>query len=250
MRKTFYCIAAAALLAFSCTEKGGITSIEGRNIIVENNCSQHGATKTRAVIENRRHAIDSIKSPIIGEAAITLTVQAPESTLMNFAADALLNEAKRHTNKNIDVAITNKGGLRSELNAGTITFGDIYNVFPFENTLTLLTLNGAQLMTLFNEIAAQGGEAVSGARLIISPDGKLLNASVNGKPVVPSKNYTIATSDYLSQGNDGLHTLKEGTEREGFAVSIRDMMIEHIARLHKDGKAIEATIDGRITIKE
>ncbi|MBQ2786337.1 MAG: 5'-nucleotidase C-terminal domain-containing protein [Bacteroidaceae bacterium] len=239
------------LMSIACThEQKCNLIIEGRNILVAALENEQGAEKVRAIINKGQKLIDSIKAPIIGTASMTLTVNTPESTLMNFAADALLTEARRHSSQKIDIAVTNKGGLRNDIHKGNITFGDIYNVFPFENTLTLLTLNGEQLRQLFSEIAAEGGEAISGARLTISPDGELISATVDGKPINPSANYRIATSDYLSQGNDGLHTLAKGSEKENLGVTIRDIMINHIAQLHSNGVSVSATTDGRITITE
>ena len=119
-----------------------------------NNGTNGGAGEVRAILERGRVAVDSIKRPVIGHASMKLEKYVPESPLMNFAADALLQTARECTGQHIDIAITNKGGLRSNINAGTVTFGDIYNVFPFENTLALLTLNGAQLMQLCREIYA------------------------------------------------------------------------------------------------
>ncbi len=209
-----------------------------------------GAEEVKAIIEKYRAVIDSIKAPVIGTAAADLTVCPPESPLMNFAADALHKMAQLHCKQKIDIAITNKGGLRSNITKGNITYGDIYNVFPFENTLALLTLNGKQLTTLFEEIARVGGEPISGARLTITRDGKLLNATVAGKRIEPEREYLIATSDYLSQGNDKLFTLGKGSNKTIKSdITIRDLMIQYVTALHEEGKAVKATTDGRITIK-
>jgi 2',3'-cyclic-nucleotide 2'-phosphodiesterase (5'-nucleotidase family) len=205
----------------------------------------------RAILEKGSAAVDSIRKPVIGAAAHALEKYPPESPLMNFTADALLFMARKCTGQSVDVAITNKGGLRSNLGKGDITFGDIYNVFPFENTLALLTLNGEQLLQLCGEIASVGGEAISGMRLVITKDGKLVEATVGGKAVEKSRSYRVATSDYLAQGNDKMTTLALGTEREvQSGITLRDLMVQYIAFLTKDGKALSAECDGRITIRE
>lgn len=200
-----------------------------------------------------RMAVDSIKAPIIGYAENPMSISLPESSLMNFAADALRETARKHSKEKIDVAITNKGGLRSELEAGAITFGDIYNIFPFENTLTLLTLDGCRLLQLLDEIAQAGGEPISGVRMSIVLDEesdkyKLADATVGGEKIVHDKQYRIATSDYLSQGNDGLSTLALGTDRKTFGITIRELMVEYIAARHSKGEKISATADKRISI--
>lgn len=249
MRHRISAILLAALL-LSCSNGKTLTAIEAGNIAVTHIEKNDGATKVRAILEKSRAAVDSIKAPVIGTAAMELAVYPPESPLMNFAADALRTMAQQHSDTPIDIAITNKGGLRSTLPQGIITFGDVYNVFPFENTLALLTLNGNELLQLFAEIAKVGGEAISGARLTITPAGELLTATVNGKPVAAEREYRIATSDYLSQGNDKLYTLAKGRDKVIKSdITIRDLMIQHIAHQHSRGKAVEASTDGRITVK-
>ncbi len=235
----------------SCIRKKELVSVEGGNIKVEAVSRVDGAGEVRAILEGARLSVDSIKRPVIGEASMTLEKHIPESPLMNFAADALLLMARESAGEHIDVAITNKGGLRSNISAGKITFGDIYNVFPFENTLALLTLTGEQLMQLCREIASVGGEAISGMTMVITPQGEFVSAAVGGKPVDPTRNYRVATSDYLSQGNDKMTALSLGTERlVRNDVTIRDLMVQYIKRLAAEGKTVSAECDGRITVKE
>lgn len=235
----------------SCIRKKELVSVEGGNIKVEAVSRVDGAGGVRTILESARRSVDSIKRPVIGEASMALEKYIPESPLMNFAADALLIMARESTGEHVDVAITNKGGLRSNIPAGKITFGDIYNVFPFENTLALLTLTGEQLMQLCREIASVGGEAISGMTMVITPQGELVSAAVGGRPVDPTRNYRVATSDYLSQGNDKMTALALGTERlVRNDVTIRDLMVLYIKRLAAEGKALGAECDGRITVKE
>lgn len=239
------------MLVVSCTRRKELVSVEGGNVKVEAILCQDGAAEVRAILERGRLAVDSIKRPVIGEAAVALEKYIPESPLMNFAADALLVMAREVTGERVDVAITNKGGLRSNIPAGTITFGDIYNVFPFENTLALLTLSGEQLIQLCREIASVGGEAIAGMRLVITKQGELVSATVDGKPVEAARSYRVATSDYLSQGNDKMTALALGTERDiRNDVTVRDLMVQYIKKMSAGGKALEAKCDGRITVEE
>ena len=255
MRIIKFLIGAFLLLfcATSCKEQSSQIIIEGRCIPIKAFEINDTNNATHKIIRCAQEVIDSIKAPIIGYSDSRLTAYNPESPLMNFAADALRSTAQRHSRLKIDVAITNKGGLRNDIAAGDITVGDIYRVFPFENTLTLLTLSGEQLLRLFNEIAAAGGEPISGAKIVITPAGesyKVASATVGGQNIEPQKSYCIATSDYLSQGNDGLTTLGEAKERIILPISIRDLMIEYITDLHKQGKTLSAKEDDRIEIKE
>lgn len=238
----------ATVILCSCNETPKkIVAIECGNIKVTGSNSKAGAENVRTILEKYKPTIEQVKAPVVGTSQAELTSYKPESPLMNFAADAIFEIAQRE--QKTDLALTNKGGLRNILPKGELTFGDIYNVFPFENRLTYLTLNGAQLMRLFGDIAKVGGEAISGARLVISTDGKLIEATVGGKAVNPEQNYRIATLDYLAEGNDKLYTLAEGSDVQITNLSLRDLIVNYIAELHSQGKPINATLDGRITIK-
>ena len=241
-------------LLLSCRNECNVTIMGGGSVKVvgslENNTGP-SISALQSIVQKGREAIDDIKRPVIGEAALPLKKFIPESPLMNFAADALYVMAQRYSNVPIDIAITNKGGLRSDLPQGTITFGDIYNVFPFENTLAMLTLDGGQLQQLCREIASVGGEAVCGLELQITPDGDLLEATVRGKAIDPAKNYRIATSDFLSQGNDKMTALALGVDRDVRSdVTIRDLMVQYIKELASKGKKLTAKCDGRIKVKK
>ena len=251
---------ATLLLATACQKEYNIKSIEGCTIAVTEVSSRDSIpTYIIELIKRGEKSVDSIKSPVIGHALTTMTVEAPESSLMNFAADALREQAQRHTRQRIDVAVTNKGGLRSEITEGAITFGDIYNVFPFENRLVLITLNGEQMLRLFAEIAKEGGEPISGARMEIIgyPDNpRCGRVRIGGKEITADnkedlkREYRIATSDYLAQGNDGLTTLAEGYNKKEYAITIRELMIDYIARNHKKTKGVTAHKDGRVKLIE
>ena len=250
MKHSYLVITLLAAALCSCTQKEQTLRIEAGNIKVTAIENKSGAAEVRAILERNKAYVDSIKSPVLGEAAVALEKYIPESPLMNFAADALMEMAQLHSEQKIDIAITNKGGLRSNIAAGTVTFGDVYNVFTFENRLALLTLTGEQLTLLCKEIAKVGGEAISGMRLEITKEGKLVDATVNGKAIEPQVTYRIATLDYLAQGNDNLTTLAQGADLEVTKLLLRDLMVEYIKKETANGRKISATCDGRITVKE
>ena len=108
------------------------------------------------------------------------------------------------------MGLVNMGGLRNVLTEGPITCSNIYEILPFENSLCVVTLKGVYLKQLFESIAARGGEGVSGVKLRITKSGKLLGATVAGKPVVDDKLYTVATIDYLADGNSDMTALDSG----------------------------------------
>ena len=103
----------------------------------------------------------------------------------------------------------NMGGLRSSLPAGEITFETIYEITPFENTLCIIEMTGKDVRRLFEDMARVHGEGLSGAQLVISKDGKLLDAKVGGQELDDDRTYTVSTIDYLAEGNDHLDTFRK-----------------------------------------
>ena len=120
--------------------------------------------------------------------------------MSNLVADILREAAAEVLGKPADMGLVNMGGLRSTLTAGDITMEDAYEILPFENALCVLTVKGSTLRQLFENIAYRLGEGVSGVSLQVSRDRKLLGGTIGGKPVEDDKLYTVATVDYLAEG--------------------------------------------------
>jgi 5'-nucleotidase len=78
--------------------------------------------------------------------ALTRSMSAAgESVLGDFIADA--QRAAVHA----DIGLMNPGGLRADLSAGTVTWGDILTVHPFGNRILALNMTGAQLLRTLEE---------------------------------------------------------------------------------------------------
>lgn len=189
-------------------------------------------------------------SPVIGECATTLEAKKPESPLSNLLADVLRNGATAYLGKPADVGVMNMGGIRNVLPAGPIRFSDVFQVTPFENTLSILEMSGSNLRQLFTQIAANNGEGLSGAQLVISENRTLISATVGGKELVDDQLYHVATIDYVADGNNGMIAFKEAASRvEPDGETIRKLFLDYVHQMTQAGKKIEAKVEGRITIK-
>ena len=90
--------------------------------------------------------IETVKSRVIGTASHTLSK--PE--IGNIGAQSLYRYAKKkYPNYSIVAAFINTYGVRQTVSAGNVTFGDIYSVFPFDNTNNLCTITGRNLRKNF-----------------------------------------------------------------------------------------------------
>ncbi|MBI3556608.1 MAG: bifunctional metallophosphatase/5'-nucleotidase [Deltaproteobacteria bacterium] len=150
-----------------------------------------------------------------------------ENALANLIADSIRLMASEVAGA--DFALINAGGIRGEqLPAGSLTYADVFNVLPFDNSLTVVNMRGAELRRLL-EIALSGGHGVGGIsglrvkRQAAAPgqrgswdrdldgDGKKEDWERNliveitddaGTPLDDEKYYKVATMDFLVSGGD------------------------------------------------
>jgi 5'-nucleotidase/UDP-sugar diphosphatase len=152
-----------------------------------------------------------------------------ENSLLNLVCDAL-REAS-----GAQAALYNVGGVRSDLQKGTIKFWDLATVFPFQNKLILLKTSGKQLKKALE--TQQLG--VSGIRYRIA-SGKLVTATIDGKPIEDEKLYTIATTDFIEE-----RTFEEVFERKVIADDYREAIVAYI----QARKTVTPVLDGRRVIE-
>lgn len=186
---------------------------------------------------------------IVGHAEIAMDKKMPESLLGNFMADAFLAMAKEKFNTQVDVALMNYGGIRlTQLPAGPVTRGKIFELMPFDNLLVLQRLKGSELQVLLDLMAARGGWPVAGMKMQIK-DKKAVNVTIGWQPLDPAKIYVVANSDFLANGGDDLHVLRTiPQENKGYLM--RDALFDYIEELKKRGKNIGAAIENRVSNAE
>ncbi len=95
-----------------------------------------------------------------------------------------------------DVAVLNRKGLRQGLPAGVVTKASVYSVLPWENSLMVVKVKGADLVTALSNPEAVFSGAVKAGKGF--KDAK-------GKAIDPKREYTVVTSDYLYFGGDGFN---------------------------------------------
>jgi 5'-nucleotidase len=128
---------------------------------------------------------------------------AEESAEGNLFADLM-----RAARPGSDVAITNGGGLRADLPAGELTYGQLYTAMPFDNRFATVRLTGADLrrLVLANLRVDSGILSVSGFRVAASCQAENLVVSLvreDGTPLGDADRITLVTSDFLATGGDG-----------------------------------------------
>lgn len=232
-----------------CHSSYQVTDLVGGRVEMNSAFDKNPDPQAMAILAPYKAKIDSMMSPVIGRSAVNMRAYRPESPLSNLVADILREAATEYTGETADIGIVNIGGLRNDLPQGNITYGDIYEIVPFENSLCILTLQGEDLEDLFEEIAKVHGEGLSGACLEITEDGELVSATVKGKEINEDKMYTVATINYLAEGNDGMPSFTKAKEMvcpQG--ATLRKVFLDYVARFTEQGKEVDAGLEGRIKL--
>lgn len=168
-----------------------------------------------------------ISADIPGRGATT-----PEAPLGDLIADAQLAHGKS-LDPETDLALMNPGGIRSDLvykasgseGDGVVTYGEGFTVQPFSNTVNLVDLTGAQLVTGLKQQVSGANEASpkilqisdgltytldmtkSGADRVVADSIKL-----GGEVIDPAATYRVAMNSFLAGGGDGFAELGKGAK--------------------------------------
>ncbi len=242
---------AVALGVASCRSGYEVARVEGNRVAMDSTWDAHPSAEALALLAPYKAGVDSMMQQVLGTSAMSMDRYRPESPLSNLVADVLRQAATDVLGKPADMGLVNIGGIRNSLTQGPITMATAYELLPFENSLCVLTLKGDVLRQLFENIAGNMGEGVSGVRLQISRDGRLLDATIGGKLLDENRTYTVATIDYLAEGNDGMRALPLAESRIcPPGATLRSLFIAYVERLEKSGQAVAARIEGRVTLKD
>lgn len=137
----------------------------------------------------------------------------------------------------VDIAIQNGGGLRRDMPAGDITMGLMYEIMPFDNTLMVVELTGADLKkNIDNGLKPEGSRAGSFSGLEVSYDlnkpagERILSMTLaDGTPVEMDKVYKVVSNDFLVEttGADG-YDFSTAKSKVNLMIPIRDAMVDEI----------------------
>lgn len=204
------------------------------------------------IVDFYRDRVAPLENRVVGRISGDL-LRAPnesgESTLGNVIADAFLAATRERRSGGAVLAFTNPGGLRTDLLAaqisggeapGEVTYGELAAVQPYGNTLTTLTLTGAQIKMLLEQqfppwqTAPKFLQASAGLRYRYDPsraDNDRIDAAsltIAGKRVQPKARYRVTVNNFLAAGGDGFTVLRNGRDALGGPLDI-DALLAYFA---------------------
>ncbi len=148
--------------------------------------------------------------------------------------------AAGHDFPQIDMAMLNVGGIRQPMPEGKVSQGLLLSAFPFSNRMRIISIKGKDLLETMRIVAPKGGEAISGsARVVTDGKGAVRHFIIGGEEVDPDRDYTVATIDYVAEGNDDMLPMRNHRElwRDSEEVSVR--ILGYAAWLTGHGLAID-----------
>jgi len=241
--KYSWLLLAVALVA--CKPVKTVTQVAGASLQrIDSRFDARPDSATLAVVNKYKPEIDVIMNTVVGEAPEELVRGYPEALLSNFTVDALLHIAERE-NIAVDFSLYNFGGLRSTLPKGLIRIYDIYSVYPFENDLMILTLEGKYVREMGELFARRRVEPMGNVTLVIG-QGSLKSMRIKGEEVDDKKMYRFITNNFVGEGGDSMTMLTHAVAVERPGIIVREALIEYIKSLTAQGKQVEVKLDGRV----
>ena len=246
-------IMSAVAMLSGCASQYSIVGVERTRMLVDSRYDGRVSAETEAFLAPYKQKVDSVTRPVVGRAACYMAPYSPESALSNLLPDILMWAAKDYGEKP-DFAVYNIGGMRAAIAEGDVTVGDILDVAPFDNKICFVTLSGEKVLELFRQIAGNGGEGVSREiKLRMKKDGELTGLTIGGKEVEPTRDYRVATIDFVAQGNDNMTAF--GSSRmvnspQENSNNVRVLIENYFREAAGNGVAVEGKIEGRVVVED
>jgi 2',3'-cyclic-nucleotide 2'-phosphodiesterase/3'-nucleotidase len=199
-----------------------------------------------ARVERWNAGIAPIAETPLGTVRARLDRNGPETTIGNLITDAM------RAASGADIALQNSGGMRADLDSGVVTRGDVYAIMPFDNTIVIGELTGAELEVAIDEAMTRDRVTqVSGMRYAYDLTRPELDrvtevTDLNGAPLDPARVYRVAYNNFMATGGDDYATLAKARNMVDTNRPIRDAIEDFVRAASGAGRTLEVSRDGRI----
>ena len=165
---------------------------------------------------------------------VSAPVRDAESALGDLVAQAQLEALRSDAFGNPVVAFMNPGGLRTDILSGEVTYGELFAVQPFGNTVNAITLTGADIRAVLEQqfqkdvaprstqlmlgtsegftydydLSQAYGQRVDPNSIMLDPDG---SGPAPSAVVVPTASYRVVANSFLIAGGDSFAAFTNGT---------------------------------------
>ncbi len=248
---------------------GLVTSAAGDTILLSRYITPD--PDMQKIVDDLRVPIADLRAQEVGESAVFLVGDRKVCRVQECNLGNLITDAMREYS-HAQIAITNGGGIRSNVPVGAdtpddvtlaepqkINLGDVLTVLPFGNLVSTFSLTGADVVAALengvSQVEAGAGRfpQVSGIRFSWDgsqePGKRIVSVEVQGEdgtysPIDPAATYTLVSNDFMRRGGDGYSVFQDNAINPYDAGSPLDVVLEDYIKAHTP---INPQIEGRIT---
>ena len=239
------------------------TSWQGDPILLDGAIAEDPVVLDR--VQELAVPLEVLRTTVVGSTETDLDGSRESCRFAECSMGALITDAMIWASQNdgVQVAIENGGGIRSSIEAGDVTMGQVIEVLPFGNTLATLGLTGADLLVALENGVSRAENPdnegtgrfpqVSGLRFSwdgTQPVGERIvsaeveNADGSFSPIDPAAIYQVATNDFNRRGGDEYTVFAENAiDPYDFGSPLDQVVADYI----KEFSPINVQLDGRIT---
>lgn len=237
-------------------DAGNLTYASGDTILLDASVEEDAEIVAR--VAELAGPIEEMKTRIVAEAAEAIegsrdVCRAMECPMGNLVADAMLDRVQ---DQGVQIAIQNGGGLRSSIDAGEVTMGEVLSVLPFQNTLSTFEVTGAQILAALENGVSQVEEGagrfpqVAGMSFTVdltqAPGSRISNVMVGDAALDPEATYGAVSNNYVRNGGDGYRMFRDAMNAYDYGPDLADVTAEYLAKVGP----YQPFTDGRITVNK
>ncbi|PIG08336.1 bifunctional UDP-sugar hydrolase/5'-nucleotidase [Comamonas sp. 26] len=179
----------------------------------------------------------------LAAAALRMPHSNGESVVGRMVADSILAATQDAAAGGAQVAFMNSGGVRADLlpdASGQVTYGQLFSVQPFGNTLMVMSLTGEQIRQVLEQQFNSGTNTVDAPRILQVSQGfgyrfdrsqtagqRVSEIRLNGRPLDMAQTYRVGLQSYLGTGGDNFSIFMQGTDVVGGMLDV-DALVEHV----------------------
>lgn len=239
-------------------DDGNVTRAAGEPHLLDASTTPDAAFAAR--VKELGGPIEALKAQTVGASTGAIegsreVCRAGECAMGNLVADAMLERVR---GQGIDIAIQNGGGLRSSIDAGEITMGEVLTVLPFQNTLATFQLKGEDVVAALEngvsrlEDGAGRFPQVSGLTYVFDAsaevgsrisDVMVVDADGNATAIDPAATYGVVSNNYMRNGGDGYAMFsRNGMNAYDYGPGLEQVVADYLA----ENNPYEPYTDGRV----
>ncbi|XP_045779141.1 apyrase-like [Maniola jurtina] len=249
-------------------EQGELVNWTGDPIFAGNDVEQ--APDVLAKINEYLPIIEEKATELVGFSKVLLSSRCScgECNLGSFICDAFMNAAIERAQGNqwnyAHFCLTNTGGVRSDIDAGNVTFEKLLLSTPFENQVEVFDLKGQYVLEALEFAVAN--QPFPGARMLqisglrgvfdgLRPvNSRIVNATVRCndcnvpryEPLDVNKTYKVVSQSFLGGGGDGFSMISNNREN----VEVLGVDYEILMNYVRQQSPIIKDLDGRLAISD